>query len=44
MIDVEWIDKHLEVIHSKSYAVLEKGVPDKVGRKIFILSLHHGPQ
>ena len=33
MIDVEWIDKHLEVIHSKSYAVLEKGVPDKVGER-----------
>ena len=43
MIDVDWINKHLEVIHSKSYAVLEKGVPEG-GRNIFILSLHHGPQ
>ena len=33
MIDVDWINKHLEVIHSKSYAVLEKGVPDKVGER-----------
>ena len=33
MIDVDWINKHLEVIHSKSHAVLEKGVPDKVGER-----------
>ena len=33
MIDVDWVNKHLEVIHSKSYAVLEKGVPDKVGER-----------
>ena len=39
MIDVDWINKHLEVIHSKSYAVLEKGVPDKVG-EIYLFSCY----
>ena len=42
MIDVDWINKHLEVIHSKSYAVLEKGVPDKVGER-YLFSRHMDP-
>ena len=32
-MDVDWINRHLGATYSESYAVLEKGVPDKVGER-----------